>query len=61
MNGTYEIQLLHDNKCELVNDNALKRYNVELQPEEVNEAEHVLEHEFDDDFEFEDLLIEPID
>ena len=44
-----------------MNHNALKHYNVELQREEINEAEPVLEHESDDDSEFEDLLIEPVE
>ena len=61
MNGTYEIQSLRDNKSKVVNHNALKHYNVELQRDEINEAEHVLEHESDDDSEFEDLLIETVE
>ena len=61
MNGNYEIQSLRDNKFKVVNHNALKYYNVELQREEVNEPEHVLERESDDDSEFEDLLFEPVE
>ncbi len=60
MNRTYEIQSFRHNKCKVVNHNALKHYNVELQQEEINEADSVIEQEPDDDSQFEDLL-EPIE
>ena len=61
MNGTYEIQSLHDNKCKIVNHNALKYYNVDLQVEERVEVERKLDQDSEDDSEYEDLLFDSIE
>ena len=58
MNGTYQIQSLHDNKCKVVNHNALKYYNVDLQFGERVEAEGKINQYSDDDSEFEDFLFD---
>ena len=58
MNGAYEIQSLHDNKCNIVKHNALKYHNVDLQVEESVEAEVKLDQGSEDDSEYEDLLFD---
>ena len=58
MNGTYEIQSLHDNKCKSVNHTALKYYNVDLQVEERVDVERNLDQDSEDDSEYEDLLFD---
>ena len=42
ISGTHQIQSLHDNKCKIVNHNALKYYNVDLQVEKRVEVERKL-------------------
>ena len=57
MNGTYEIQSLHHDKCKIVNHNALKYYNVDLQVEERVEVERKLDQDSEDDSEYEDFYL----